>query len=117
MPTGNRRDFLRVLAAGAGMSVLVPATRTLAQAQRSPILVTPLGDSLALIAGAGGNVVVAQGPDGLLLVNSGGREHTAALMKLIDAHAGGKRVRTVINTDWHPELTGGNEAFAKTGAE
>ena len=76
---------------------------------------TRLSDNLAVIGGAGGNVVVASAPDGLLLVNGGARAHATALMAELTAQFGAKPVRTLINTDWHPDHTGLNETVLKAG--
>jgi cyclase len=78
--------------------------------------VTRLSATLMVIAGAGGNVTLALGPDSALLVNSGVAAHAPALVAKITELAGGKPVQTLFNTDWHTDNTGGNDAFAKAGA-
>jgi glyoxylase-like metal-dependent hydrolase (beta-lactamase superfamily II) len=67
--------------------------------------------------GAGDNVVVVTGADGLVMINGGLRERSADLLGAISEHAGGKRVRTLVNSDWHPNHTGSNEALGKAGAK
>jgi cyclase len=67
--------------------------------------------------GAGGNVVVVTGPDGLVMINGGLRERSADLLEAIADHTGGKRVQALFNTDWHPDHTGSNETLGKAGAQ
>jgi glyoxylase-like metal-dependent hydrolase (beta-lactamase superfamily II) len=70
-----------------------------------------------LISGAGGNVVVVAGDDGVAMVNGGLREHAADLSKAVAEVAGGKPVRYLFNTDWHAEHTGSNELLGQAGAQ
>lgn len=67
-----------------------------------------------MIAGAGGNIGVQIGSDGVVLVNSGSAaatgQVTETLKKLTDLP-----IRYIINTDAGAEFVGGNEKLAKTG--
>ena len=115
MSSSNRRDFVKSLAgAAAGVSLCRTA---FAIAEDSPITATPLTDSLTLIRGAGGNIVVLNQPEGLLLVNGALTERTADLLRFLDERFNGQRVTAMFNTDWHLEHTGSNEAFRKSGAK
>jgi cyclase len=76
-----------------------------------PPSVTRLTDRIALITGAGNNVVALAGENGSLLVDAGDAAHAADVLKL----AG--RIDTVFNTHYHLESTGGNEAMASGGAK
>jgi glyoxylase-like metal-dependent hydrolase (beta-lactamase superfamily II) len=60
--------------------------------------------------------VVAKGGDGLLLVDGGSQERASELMKRISAQTGQPRVQQLVNTHWHWDHTGSNEALAKSGA-
>jgi glyoxylase-like metal-dependent hydrolase (beta-lactamase superfamily II) len=75
-----------------------------------------LGTDLWVLTGAGGNVIAMRGPDGALLVDGGGRDRSAALLRLALKTTGTKRVHTLFNTHWHPEQTGSNERIGKRGA-
>ena len=75
-----------------------------------------LDDGVALISGAGGNIVVVEGAQGLVLIDTGSTEHASAVRSLLEAHFSGKPVETVINTHWHLDHTGGNDELA-AGAE
>jgi glyoxylase-like metal-dependent hydrolase (beta-lactamase superfamily II) len=102
----QRREFLRALAGGAaafGLSRALPADESLNA--------TKLTDKITLITGAGNNVVALSGDGGHLLVDCGDAVHAQDVLKL----AG--NVKTVVNTHWHLESTGANDAMAKAGAE
>jgi glyoxylase-like metal-dependent hydrolase (beta-lactamase superfamily II) len=83
--------------------------------EKTEIRTSPLSDSLYLLQGNGGNIVVSIGNDGPLIVDDeykeAGGKLMAAIAKLTD-----RPVRFVINTHFHNDHTGGNEAFGKAGA-
>jgi cyclase len=67
-----------------------------------------------VIAGAGGNIVVQTGPEGIILVDSGTTEAVDKVLAAI------KRITTlpiryIINTSMDPDHTGGNEKLARAG--
>jgi cyclase len=108
----NRRAFVKAaLGAAASAAWLPPASGR----EKTSLVLQPLDDRLAVISGAGANVVAARGPDGLLLVDGGLAEHSAALHKLVLKELAAKRVHTLVNTHWHPEQTGSNERLGKQG--
>jgi cyclase len=72
-------------------------------------------NGLAVFAGAGCNVVGLAGPDGALLVDGGRAVNSAVLLKVIADNFKTRRIQTLINTHWHPEQTGSNEAVGKAG--
>jgi cyclase len=80
-----------------------------------PIEAVNIAENLDLIKGAGGNVAVLRGPDGLLVVDSQiparGKEVLETARRI-----GGKPVSTLINTHWHFDHAGGNEFFGRAGA-
>jgi glyoxylase-like metal-dependent hydrolase (beta-lactamase superfamily II) len=108
----NRRGFLRNLAGGAAGVALAHS----AFGQR-PLEVKKLTDTFLLITGAPGNVLAVVGPDSVLLVNGGSAERSAELLKLVSEQSGGKPIKVLFNTCWHPEHTGSNEALGKAGAK
>jgi len=71
---------------------------------------------LALFAGAGCNVVALPGKDGALLVDGGLAVNSALLLKAVHGRLGTRRIHTLVNTHWHPDQTGLNEAAGKDGA-
>jgi cyclase len=67
-----------------------------------------------VIAGAGGNVVVQTGPEGVILVDSGS---TAMADKVLAAVRGitTQPIRYIINTSMDPDHVGGNDRLARAG--
>ena len=69
-----------------------------------------------MLVGAGGNIAVQTGDDGVLVVDTGLAQNAervlAAIKKLSD-----KPIRWMLNTHFHPDHTGGNEAVAKAGSK
>jgi glyoxylase-like metal-dependent hydrolase (beta-lactamase superfamily II) len=108
----NRRGFLRSLAGSAAGVAL--AHRAFGQ---TPLQVKKLTDTFLLITGAPGNVLAVIGPDSVLLVNGGSAERSPELLKLVSEQSGGKPVKVLFNTCWHPQHTGSNEALGKAGAK
>jgi glyoxylase-like metal-dependent hydrolase (beta-lactamase superfamily II) len=114
----SRRRFLRVgiQAAGAAVSLtgsLRGHAATLAQAAPQ-ISATDLG-GLFLFQGAGCNVIAMHGDDGALMIDGGLAANANALLKAVKERIGNNRVNTLINTHWHPEQTGSNEAVGRDG--
>ena len=82
---------------------------------RIPIEAIKIADGLDMIKGAGGNVAVLRGPNGLFVVDSQipqrGKEVLDTAVRI-----GGKPVATLVNTHWHFDHAGGNEFFGRAGA-
>jgi cyclase len=118
----SRRLFLRDGAQGlAAASLLAAVPKLVTAADKDPKSVSARDISvkdvngLAVFAGAGCNVVALAGPDGALLVDGGLAVNSAVLLKVIAENLKTKRVQTLLNTHWHPEQTGSNEAVGKAG--
>lgn len=107
----GRRGVLRGV-----MTVLVAPGAGVLRAQAVEPRLEWLTERVALITGAGGNVVVYKGEQGLTVVDSGEAQYATALLKLIDRVAEGAPVKTLFNTHWHADHSGGNEALAARGA-
>src|SRR4030095_10510933 len=105
----NRRDFIHAL---MGFAAGVPLLQ-----DTLGIKASKLSDKLAVVSMAGGNVVILEGGDGLLLVNGTLTEQSAGLMSFLADQFKNQHVSILFNTDWHFEHTGSNEAFRKAGAK
>lgn len=77
--------------------------------------VVALEDSIYVLSGAGGNMLVSTGDEGLLLVDSDYEERADSTLAAVGKLAK-NRNWTVINTHWHWDHSGGNEKLAGRGA-
>jgi glyoxylase-like metal-dependent hydrolase (beta-lactamase superfamily II) len=66
---------------------------------------------MTLISGAGNNILVLAGEGGSFLVDCGDAAHAEDVLKLTGTP------KVVMNTHWHLESTGANDAMAKSGAK
>jgi len=107
----SRRRFLCTGAAAIG-SALLSSRSTSAQAAR--ITTTDLGGAW-LFQGAGCNVVALAGTDGALMIDGGRAANADALLDAVRKTTGASRINTLINTHWHPDQVGANEAVGKAG--
>jgi glyoxylase-like metal-dependent hydrolase (beta-lactamase superfamily II) len=84
------------------------------QANSDDLEIVPVVPNFYMIVGAGGNIAVQTGPDGVVLVNAGSPETPdkvlAAIQKLTP-----QPIRFIIDTSADPENVGGNAALAKAG--
>ena len=55
------------------------------------------------------------GPDGALMIDGGLAANADALLAAVRSATGTSRIHTLINTHWHPEQTGANEAVGRAG--
>lgn len=108
----NRREFAKfLLGAAAGMSLSSDAFG------QDTINAQKLTDSVAVLTGAGSNVIAVIAADGILLVDGGLAERSAALQQALHALAAQRPVKVLFNTHWHPEQTGFNAIAANAGAK
>lgn len=76
----------------------------------------PVAKNIYMLEGAGGNIGVSVGPDGLLIVDDQFAplaEKIDAALKKLDPGA----LRFVLNTHWHGDHTGGNAYFGSRHAD
>ena len=98
------------------LAILAIALPLAAQPDFSKVEVkaTKVAGSVYMLTGAGGNIGVSVGDDGIVVVD----DQYAPLAEKIRAALKGitdKPVRFVLNTHYHGDHTGGNEAFGKEG--
>jgi cyclase len=86
-----------------------------AQFGGTPIQPQKLTDSLTLLSGPGGNVVVLNGADGKLMVDTFVSPAWPHLKEALEA-IGNAPVKTVIDTHWHFDHTDNNASLRAAGA-
>jgi glyoxylase-like metal-dependent hydrolase (beta-lactamase superfamily II) len=113
---------LLTVAAAQAQTVAAPVTpaapaapATTAPAPKPEFRIHQVRPGINVLLSASGNITVWSGPDGIVLVDDG---YAAQAPQLLEAVARLSRapLRFVIDTHWHPDHTGGNEALAKAGA-
>src|SRR5215510_8153819 len=75
---------------------------------------THVAGNIYMLTGAGGNIGVSVGPDGILIVD----DQFAPLAPKIKAalkELGQGKLKFIINTHWHGDHTGGNAHFGRKG--
>jgi cyclase len=114
MTSRKRRALLQLLAIAP--AVALPGLPNAGHAAQASLQSYPLAGNLYLITGAGGNVVLHRGSQGLTLIDSGAAEYSGALLALVEQLGGSSRIATLVNTHWHADHSGGNEAVRARGA-
>lgn len=99
--------------AGFAAAMLVLAGSVNAQQDFSKIQIdsTALGHDTFMLEGAGGNITVAAGADGVIMVDAQFAPMHDKIKAAVAALTG-RPIRYVINTHYHGDHTGGNAAFA-----
>jgi glyoxylase-like metal-dependent hydrolase (beta-lactamase superfamily II) len=119
----SRRRFFYWGASALGAALLPPysvrggrlqAAQAAAQQASSRISTTDLGGA-TLFQGAGCNVIAVAGLEGVLMIDGGRATNADALLAAVRGATKTDRIHTLINTHWHPEQTGANEAVGRAG--
>ena len=97
------------------------AVQSLNQGTQNPgvedaeIHILPIRENVYMLVGAGGNVTLQIGDDGVLVVDT---QFPGSSGKILEAirRVSDKPIRYIINTHIHADHTGGNESIAQAGA-
>src|SRR2546422_3571027 len=109
MRTGRTGMRLALTAALAAILTLGTQQQNFDNVQ---IRVLPVQGNIYLLAGAGGNITLQVGKDGVLMVDTEFAPLVPKIMTEIRKLSNGP-IRYIVNTHVHPDHVGGNEAFAK----
>src|SRR6266699_5131765 len=82
--------------------------------QNPEIELLPVQGNISMLAGAGGNITVQVGKDGILLVDTGVAAMTDKVLQAIRTLSN-RQITYIINTGARTDHVGGNENFAKIG--
>lgn len=104
--------------AALGLAAITFSAPALSQGQpdfsRIEVKTTDLGHSTYMLEGAGGNVTIAVGTNGVIMVDAQFAPMHDKLKAAI-ANVTNQPVKYLINTHYHGDHTGGNAAFGKEG--
>jgi len=89
-----------------------PAPRDFAHAE---VHILKVQGSIYMLVGAGGNITVQTGSDGVLLVDTGYAAMSEKVLAAVRSLSDGP-IRYIIDTHVHADHTGGNETLAKAGS-
>src|SRR4051812_5095347 len=107
----------KLLAAIAVAGTVGFAVRVHTQAPAAPQIESlRVSGNVYMLVGAGGNIGVQIGDEGVLVVDTGLAQNSAAVLSAIKKLSD-KPIRWILNTHFHPDHTGGNEALAKAGSK
>jgi cyclase len=107
--TKNKEFFMKRVLVLIGLTICLGLSNVSAQTDWSKVEIkaTQVSGNVYMLEGAGGNIGVSVGPDGILIVDDQyaplADKIKAALKKL-----GEGKLRFVLNTHWHGDHTGGN---------
>lgn len=76
---------------------------------------TEVAEGIHMLTGAGGNIAVLSGWEGVILVDAQFAPLTERIVEAV-AELSPAPIRFLINTHWHGDHTGGNEGFARRGS-
>jgi len=97
------------------VTVLFASTSTPAQEEKVEYIPTKLSDTLTMLKGRGGNIAISAGEDGVYIIDDQLEPVTDQLLVAI-SQISSQPIRFVINTHYHGDHVGGNEAIGKAGA-
>ena len=76
----------------------------------------PVAEGLHMLVGAGGNIGLFAGEDGVFMIDDQFADLTPKIAAAVNELTG-RKVDMLFNTHWHFDHVGGNEYFGKSGAQ
>jgi glyoxylase-like metal-dependent hydrolase (beta-lactamase superfamily II) len=106
----SRRDVLRGLAGGVAAAALPSSALAL------DVLTDDATPDIRILSGAGGNVIVLATSAGQIVVDSGNAESSRVVVDTLrKLGVPDGKVAVLVNTHWHRDQTGANEALGLAG--
>jgi glyoxylase-like metal-dependent hydrolase (beta-lactamase superfamily II) len=103
-----------LIAAAVVLTLAMGSQRALAQQASDALTLVQLRPNFYVIAGAGGNIVMQVGPDGVILVDSGSSDMSEKVLATI-RRVTPLPIRYIINTSMDADHVGGNDKLARAG--
>ena len=100
---------------GAASLIVVANAQQAGMPDDAEIHILPVQGNVYMLVGAGANITVQAGDEGVLVVDTGGARLTDEIVAAIH-RISNKPIRHVINTHVHSDHIGGNEAIASLGS-
>jgi cyclase len=109
--TGIRTAGLSALLLGLALAGL-PAAAQDRDFSKVEVKATPVAGKIYMLEGAGGNIGVSVGSDGILIVDDQFAPLADKIRSALKGLGNGK-LAFILNTHWHGDHTGGNEVFGR----
>jgi|HubBroStandDraft_6_1064221.scaffolds.fasta_scaffold155607_2 cyclase len=111
-----KRDLFKLAIVALAMSAIAAAFASAQQNNENAELhILPVQGNIYMLVGAGGNITLSIGKDGILLVDTGLPQMSDKVLEAI-RKISDKPIRYIINTHVHADHIGGNEKIAKAGS-
>jgi glyoxylase-like metal-dependent hydrolase (beta-lactamase superfamily II) len=110
------KSVIQIMPAGAiALALSIVTAPGIAQQKEVEYISTPLSDTVTMVKGRGGNIAISAGTDGVYVIDDQMEPLTGQLLAAINKISD-QPIRFVINTHYHGDHVGGNEAIGKSGA-
>ena len=87
----------------------------LSSANDGQVHIVPIRGRVTMLVGAGGNITISAGGDGVMVVDTGAAAMTDKVLAAIKSIAPRGTIRYIVNTSERDEFVGGNEKIALAG--